>query len=137
MLCFHRLQLYIQAWLHNTGYNLFMNTVYTHVPSRTHQFPDHPERPGRLEVLEPQLAGYKVEKIEAKAATQEQVARVHLPALIKGIEEVCRQGPGIIDHAPTYVTQSSYQDALLAAGGVIACTRAVLNRDAQNAFAVV
>jgi acetoin utilization deacetylase AcuC-like enzyme len=57
--------------------------------------------------------------------------------LIKAVEEVCRQGPGIVDHAPTYVTQTSYQDALLAAGGAIACTHAVLNGDAKNAFAIV
>jgi acetoin utilization deacetylase AcuC-like enzyme len=114
-----------------------MKTVYTYVPSRTHEYPDHPERPGRLDGLQPQLPMFKAEKIEAPQATQEQVARVHLPALIKSIEEVCKQGPGIIDHAPTYVTQTSYEDALFAAGGVTACTRAVLNGDAQNAFAIV
>ena len=116
-----------------------MKTIYTFIPSREHEYPDHPERPGRLDVLEPllhsRIAG--AEKIEAAHATHEEVARVHQPQLIKAIEEVCRQGPGIIDHAPTYVTQTSYQDALLAAGGVIACTRAVLNGDAKNAFAIV
>ncbi len=114
-----------------------MKTVYTHVPSQSHQYADHPERPGRLSILEPQLGQFPAEKIEAKPATPEQVARVHLPALIKSIEEVCRQGPGIIDHAPTYVTQTSYEDALLAAGGVLTCTRAVLNGEAQNGFAIV
>jgi acetoin utilization deacetylase AcuC-like enzyme len=114
-----------------------MKTAYSYVPSQTHEYPDHPERPGRLDVLEPQLDLFHAEKLEAKPATHEQVARVHLPALIKSIEEVCRQGPGIIDHAPTYITQTSYQDALLAAGGVIECTRAVLNKHAQNAFAIV
>src|SRR6266498_4954552 len=110
-----------------------METVYTFVPSPEHEYPDHPESPGRLDVLEPLLdsrAG--VEKIESVHATPEEVARVHQPQLIKAIEEVCRQGPGIIDHAPTYVTQTSFQDALLAAGGAIACTRAVLNGDAKN-----
>lgn len=114
-----------------------MKTAYAYVPSRSHKYPDHPERPGRLDVLEPQLASFNLEKLEAKPATHEQVARVHLPALIKSIEEVCKQGPGIIDHAPTYITQTSYQDALLAAGGVIECTRAVLKEDVQNAFAIV
>ena len=77
------------------------------------------------------------EQIEALPATVEQVARVHHPQLIKAVEEVCRQGPGIVDHAPTYVTQTSYQDALLAAGGAITCARAVLNGDAKNSFAIV
>lgn len=90
-------------------------------------------------MLEPLLNSHiaGVEQIEATRATLEQVARVHQPQLIKAIEEVCKQGPGIIDHAPTYVTQTSYEDALLAAGGVIACTHAVINGDAGNAFALV
>ena len=88
-------------------------------------------------MLEPLLHSYDAEKIEATRATHEEVARVHQPRMIKAIEEVCKQGPGIIDHAPTYVTQTSYEDALLAAGGVIACTQMVINGDAQNAFAIV
>jgi acetoin utilization deacetylase AcuC-like enzyme len=67
----------------------------------------------------------------------EQVTRVHNPQLVKAVDEVCKQGGGIVDYAPTYVTQTSYQDALLAAGGTIACARAVLNGDAKNAFAIV
>ncbi|NOT06281.1 MAG: hypothetical protein HOP27_16940, partial [Anaerolineales bacterium] len=94
-------------------------TVYTFVPSRTHEFPDHPEKPGRLDFLEPLLNSFDAEKIEARPASFEQVARVHQPQLIRAIEEVCKEGPGIIDHAPTYITQTSYQDALLAAGGVV------------------
>jgi len=88
-------------------------------------------------MLEPLLHSFDAEKIEATRATPEQVARVHQPQMIKAIEEVCKQGPGIIDHAPTYVTRTSYEDALFAAGGVIACTRAVLDGDAKNAFAIV
>jgi len=115
-----------------------MKTFYTFVPSREHEYPDHPERPGRLEGLASLFARLEgLEQIEPQPATAEQVARVHQPQLIKAVEEVCRQGPGIVDHAPTYVTQTSYQDALLAAGGAVACTRAVLQGDAKNAFAIV
>jgi acetoin utilization deacetylase AcuC-like enzyme len=114
-----------------------MKTVYTFVPSRSHEFPDHPEKPGRLDVLEPLLGELGAEQIGAIRAGQEQVTRVHQPHLIKAIEEVCREGPGIIDSAPTYITQTSYEDALLAAGGAIACTQAVLRGDAGNAFAIV
>jgi acetoin utilization deacetylase AcuC-like enzyme len=113
-------------------------TAYTLVSSPGHQYSDHPERPGRLDALEPLLVRIEgAEQIEAVPATEEQVVRVHQPGLIKAVEEICKQGPGIVDHAPTYVTQTSYQDALLAAGGAIACTSAVLNGDAKNAFAIV
>jgi len=116
-----------------------MKTIYTFVPAQDHKFPDHPERPGRLEVLQPLLdAGIAgVEQIQAIPATPDQIARVHQPQLMRAIGEACLQGPGIIDHAPTYITQTSYQDALLAAGAVIACTNAVINGDAKNAFAIV
>jgi ABC-type branched-subunit amino acid transport system ATPase component len=115
-----------------------MKTVYTFVPSRDHEYPDHPERPGRLDVLEPLLnSGIPgVEQIEALPATEAQVARVHQPKLIKGVQEVCKQGPGIVDPAPTYVTQTSYQDALLAAGGAIACTRAAIKTNLASSYEV-
>ena len=115
-----------------------MNTVYTFVPSPDHVYPDHPERPGRFEVLTPRLKTFDAGLIEAKPATREEIAYVHHPKLISGVEKACReQAPGIIDYAPTYVTPSSFEDALLAAGGVITCTRAVLSGEAKNAFALV
>jgi len=115
-----------------------MRTVYTLVTSPKHVFPDHPERPGRLDILEPRLKSFDAELIETKPATHEEIEYVHNPKLVAALEKVCReQAPGVIDYAPTYVAPSSFDDALLAAGGVIACTRAVLNGDAKNAFAIV
>ncbi len=115
-----------------------MKTVYTFVSSPNHVYPDHPERPGRLELLEPRLKSFDAEQIETKPATREEIAYVHQPKLVSALEKICReQAPGIIDYAPTYVTQSSFQDALLAAGGVITCSRTVLSGEANNAFALV
>jgi acetoin utilization deacetylase AcuC-like enzyme len=115
-----------------------MPTVYSLVPSPSHEYPDHPERPGRLDLLTPRLKSFEAELIEAKPVTREEVALVHNPKLITRLEEICRnQAPGIIDYAPTYVTRSSFGDALLAAGGVITCARAVMNGEAKNAFAIV
>lgn len=114
-----------------------MTTVYTFVPSPLHEFPDHPERPGRLDLLTPHLDSFGAERLEPVRATASDVARVHQPKLIRAIEETCKQGAGIIDHAPTYVTETTYEDALLATGGALTCTRAVLNGEAANAFAIV
>ena len=115
-----------------------MKTVYAFVSSPNHVYPDHPERPARLEVLEPKLELLDAERIETKPATPEEIAYVHHPKLVSALEKVCReQAPGIIDYAPTYVTPTSFEDALLAAGGVVTCTRAVLNGEAKNAFAIV
>ena len=115
-----------------------MATVYSLVRSPDHIYPDHPERPARLDVLEPRLSSVGAELIETKPAAHEEIEYVHDPGLVAALEKVCReQAPGIIDYAPTYVTQSSFEDALFAAGGVITCTRAVMNGDAKNAFAIV
>ena len=46
-------------------------------------------------------------------------------------------GEGIIDYAPTYVTSTSYDDSLLAAGATLDLTRKVMDGDAANGFAIV
>ena len=114
-----------------------MKTLYTFVPSKHHFFVDHPERPERFEFFENKLDSFGAELIRPIRAKEEEVARVHETKMIQSIQEVCKQGNGIIDHAPTYVTKTSYEDAMLAAGGVLTCTRAVINGDAKNAFAIV
>lgn len=115
-----------------------MKTVYTFVSSPQHVFPDHPERPARLDMLEPKLKSFDAEPIKPQPATREEIAYIHQPKLVSALEKVCKeQAPGIIDYAPTYVTPSSFEDARLAAGGVITCTRAVLHGEAKNAFAIV
>lgn len=115
-----------------------MNTVYTYVSSPNHLYPEHPERPARLDVLQPRLQSFGVERIEAQPATHEEIAYAHNPKLVSAVEKVCRESaPAVIDYAPTYVTRSSFEDALLAAGGVVSCTRAVIEGEADNAFAIV
>ena len=113
-----------------------MTTIYTFVPSSGHEFPDHPERPGRLQMVEPLLPSLGAERVEAVRAMEEDVALVHPPRMIETIKQDCMEGPGIIDYAPTFVTQTSYEDAMLAVGGVLTCARAVMKGDAQNAFAI-
>ncbi len=119
-------------------YNIYMTSAYAFVPSPGHEYPDHPERPGRLDELSPKLVLFQAEKLDFTPARHEDIARVHLPRLITGLERVCREeAPGIIDYAPTFVTQTSFEDAMLAAGATLACSRAVLNGEIDNAFAIV
>lgn len=115
-----------------------MPTAYTFVLSPEHEYPDHPERPGRLDQLSQSLDSFPATRLEASPAKYEDIARVHLPRLISGLERVCReQAPGIIDYAPTFVTRTSFDDAMLAAGGTLACTRSVVRGECENAFAMV
>ena len=115
-----------------------MRAVYTLVSSPKHIYPEHPERPGRLDVLIPRLRDYDADLLDAKPASRDEISLVHHPQLVSALERICRdQAPGIIDYAPTYVTKASFDDALLAAGGVMTCTRALIKGDAVNAFAIV
>jgi acetoin utilization deacetylase AcuC-like enzyme len=113
-----------------------MPTVYTFLPSPEHVFPDHPERPERFERLD--LAAIPgIEPVPFAAATGDEVGRVHTREMIAQLEADCQSGPGLVDFAPTYVTVKSFEAALLAAGATLAATRAVVQGQAQNAFAVV
>jgi acetoin utilization deacetylase AcuC-like enzyme len=115
-----------------------MKTAYTFVPSPNHVYPDHPEQPARLDALGPRLASFTAEQIEPAPATREEISRVHNPRLVAALEKICEEkAPAIIDYAPTYVTQTSFDDALVAAGGGVACTRAVMHGEAKNAYAIV
>lgn len=87
-------------------------------------------------MVEPLLPSLGAERVEAVRAMEEDVVLVHPPQMIETIKQACMEGPGIIDYAPTFVTQTSYEDAMLAVGGVLTCARAVMKGDADNAFAI-
>jgi acetoin utilization deacetylase AcuC-like enzyme len=114
-----------------------MSTAYTWVPSPEHEYANHPEHPGRLTELEARLPNFKAERLEAAPATRDEIACVHTPRMIETVESACKVGGGIIDYAPTFVTSSSFDDALLASGGTLGCSRAVWAGEAANAFALV
>lgn len=77
------------------------------------------------------------ERIAVAPACLDEVGRVHTPQMIKEIKAACQQGPTLIDAAPTFVTQTSYTDALLAAGAALSCTQKILHSEADNAFVIL
>ena len=105
-----------------------------------HTYPGHPESAGRLEAI---MSGLKESKlmdrlewIPAQAATEDEIARVHTRPYIQQVRRVAERGGGHLD-PDTYVVAQSYQAALLAAGGLLALTRAVLDGQMKNGFALV
>jgi acetoin utilization deacetylase AcuC-like enzyme len=115
-----------------------MTTVIALVPSPGHVFPGHEEAPSRFQYLgDWDSKPYHVTFLDPVPAPRGTVTAVHSERMLRFFEEACRQGPGITDYAPTYVTQTTYADAFLAAGATLACTRAVLEGQARNAFAIV
>lgn len=116
-----------------------MKTAYTVVRSPEHIFPGHEEAPSRLQFLEIDAQPYAADLafVDPVPAPRNAVTAIHSERMLQLFEAACRQGPGITDYAPTYVTSSTYADAFLAAGATLACTQAVMHKQARNAFAVV
>ncbi len=115
-----------------------MSIACSLVLSPGHVFPGHEEAPSRFQYLGGwDSKPYRVEFIAPEPADLAQVTAVHSERMLRGFEAACRQGPGITDFAPTYVTPSTYADAFLAAGATLACTRAVLAGQAASGFAIV
>lgn len=117
-----------------------MSTAIVSIPSPKHNYPDHPENPGRFSDLynwSSKPYAHKLNWLKSTTADPDRIATVHTQKMIAEIEKACLQAPAIIDYAPTYVTQSSARDAFNAAGGVLACTQSVLSGQNRNAFAMI
>jgi acetoin utilization deacetylase AcuC-like enzyme len=90
-----------------------------HPSSLAHDTGGHPENAGRLRAIEAALEGAGwpgLERVEAPAATREQLERVHSAEHIDAIEELSANGGGMID-ADTVASEGSWEAALHAAGG--------------------
>jgi acetoin utilization deacetylase AcuC-like enzyme len=114
-----------------------MPTAYAFEVSPAHAIPDHPERPERLGLLGAKLGSLDALRLDSSVASPEDVMLVHSAGLLDSVSAACRRGPGIIDPAPTYVAKSSLEDAYRAVGGTLACLRAVLGGEVNNAFSII
>jgi acetoin utilization deacetylase AcuC-like enzyme len=114
-----------------------MQTAYAYEVAPGHVYPGHPESPERLHLLEARLGSTGALMLNVSPASPEEVMLVHTPGLVDLVSAACRQGPAIIDPAPTFVTQSSLEDSFRAVGATLACLRGVLGREVNNAFSIV
>jgi acetoin utilization deacetylase AcuC-like enzyme len=108
----------------------------SHPSSHLHDTGPHPENASRLVAIEAALesTGWEgLERVEAPAATREQLLRVHTGEHIDAMEEHCSGGGGMID-VDTVASADSYTAALHAAGGACRGAEAVLAGEAPFAF---
>jgi acetoin utilization deacetylase AcuC-like enzyme len=118
-----------------------MATGYVYDPIYLeHDLRGHPENQQRLKtilaVLEQHQMLERLTPIPALPISPERLQRVHTPEYIGLVRRVAQQGGGQLD-MDTYVRPASYDAALMAAGGLVEATRAVLDGDVGNAFALV
>jgi acetoin utilization deacetylase AcuC-like enzyme len=98
--------------------------------------PEHPDAPERIVAIERELASKRwdhLRRLEAPAATVEELQLVHAPEHVRVIRELCLSGGGQID-ADTFVGELSYEAALRAAGGACAMVRALAAGQATAGF---
>src|SRR4051812_29144034 len=113
-----------------------MGLYMAHPSSFEHETGAHPENAGRLRAIEATLdgAGWPgLERVQAPAATREQLTRVHSPEHVSAIEEFCLRGGGMID-ADTIASERSFEAALHAAGGAVNATDRLLAGEDRFAF---
>lgn len=110
------------------------------VPSPGHDDPGHPEHAGRIPAIVAALAadgwGDRLPRLDVAPAAEDALARVHDRRYIDALRAAMARAPGVIDPAPTYITSTSFDNALRAAGAAIAAVDAVLDGRARSAFAL-
>ncbi len=95
----------------------------------------HPERPERLIAARAALTGAGFQRIAPRAATEEELARVHDPRFLAGLARL-RGHEGHLD-ADTYVSPESVDVAWLAAGSLVAMVDALLDGPVPKGVALL
>ncbi len=118
-----------------------MPTGYVYDPIYLeHDLRGHPENQQRLKAILQVLEDHKMRErltpIPAVPITLERLERCHEPRYIEQVQRVAQRGGGHLD-MDTYVRAASYDAALMAAGGLVEATAAVLDGEVDNAFGLV
>jgi len=117
-----------------------MTGLVYHDAYLTHGDPHHPENAERLRAAVGHLKASglwdQLQHLPPRPATPEEVLWVHTEDYLEELELISRQGGGSLD-ADTYATEETYDVALLAAGGCLAATEAILARQVRNALCLV
>jgi acetoin utilization deacetylase AcuC-like enzyme len=100
----------------------------------------HPERPQRLAAVDEgaRRSGLDSElvRLAPRAATTDEVERVHSPPYVAALERFCRSGGGRLD-ADTQAVPASWDAALLAAGAGLTAVEHLDAGEADAAFCAV
>jgi acetoin utilization deacetylase AcuC-like enzyme len=101
----------------------------------------HPECPERFDAVMEGLADAgrisRMMRVEARAASQEDLTLCHTPEYLRIALEDVASGRPYLSTGDTEITRNSWSVAACAAGGVLAAVDAVMTGAAQNAFCAV
>ena len=105
-----------------------------------HDTGQHVEVAGRLSAIIARLKDKrlkdKLESLEPRPATENELALIHKRTYISGIKKMAAKGGGRLS-ADTVISKDSYQAAVMAAGGAIQAVKAVTGGELTSAFCLV
>jgi acetoin utilization deacetylase AcuC-like enzyme len=104
-----------------------------------HTMPEgHPECPARIEAVADAFHTAQLDppRIEPVPATREDLLRVHTAEHVDTIAKTCAEELRYPD-PDIFVVKASWDAAMAAAGGAIACCKAVLNGECDRAFSAM
>jgi acetoin utilization deacetylase AcuC-like enzyme len=105
------------ALVYSSQYDQHHDPLHVENSHRTHAILDSLSKKGFLD---------KIAVLKPEKASENDILRVHTPQHVNFIKEFCAKGGGYIDY-DTYANPSSYDVALLAAGGAITASKTVVN----------
>jgi len=98
----------------------------------------HPERAARLAAIEDRLSSSGLMKeldvLEPDPAPVAWITRVHDESHVRRVERLCASGVRVLDAGDTVVSETSYEAALVAAGGAVQAVDRVMDGVWKNAF---
>ncbi len=101
----------------------------------------HPERPERLQAIVDRLRDdgvlEKLRRIKPRPAEEKWLTAVHAPEHLASLGQLYAEGDRFAGSRDTPISESSYEVALMAAGGVLAAVDAVMAGEVRNAFCAV
>ena len=106
----------------------------------SHRFPGHPESPNRIQgmrawTIQPPYP--EIAWLDYSPASEQEVALIHRPEHLGFLKQECEKGGHQFESSPSYVTEASYEDALMAVGGTLAVSRKIMASDSGRGFAIV
>jgi acetoin utilization deacetylase AcuC-like enzyme len=105
-----------------------------------HTDPMHVERAERLRAIDAAIDAAELREelreLAPREAARAELEAVHSPRMLEALERAAQLGGGHID-PDTYMTEGSWQAALLGAGAALRAVESVLSGEVDNAFALI
>ncbi len=106
-----------------------------------HDAPGHPENQSRLDAIVNHLKETglwnRCRRLDARAATPEELALVHHPDYVVQVRQLAESGGAWLDYGDTYIVVGTYEAACTAAGAGLVAAERILAGEARRAFCLV